>query len=180
MAGRTYKKIYIPCHEGPVEVTSNLFCGSAEESLTMASRLDTLIPLNDLDAKIWDSGFRGEILYYPIKDFGILPNDVLDDLVTKILFRLNANKKVGLFCLGGHGRTGYIASIVLGRRGHEDPIQFLRSNYCINAVESSEQVRHIADVLGKPELAEKYGEYVYSESCYELPGYGDYYHGTKK
>jgi len=148
-----------PCHTGPIEVIENLFCGSQYEALVMASarvRVDTLIPLHILDADIWKTGFRGEILYYPIEDYKVLPDDVLDDLVSKILDRLNRNKKVGLFCQGGHGRTGYVASVVLGKMGYDDPIQFLRSKYCRNAVETSAQVRHIAGVLEKPKLAQKY------------------------
>jgi hypothetical protein len=130
-----------------------------DESITMAAapiQADTLVPLHDLGADIWKTGFRGEILYCPIKDYGVLPDDVLDDLVSKIIYRLNCGQKAGLFCQGGHGRTGYVASIVLGKLGYEDPIQFLRSNYCRNAVESDIQVQHIAEVLEKPELAQKY------------------------
>ncbi|RFZ76109.1 hypothetical protein DS742_25380 [Lacrimispora amygdalina] len=148
-----------PCHIGPVEVSKNLFCGSEAESFAMAEapiQVDTLVPLNDLNPKIWDKGFRGEILYYPIHDYGTLPDDVLDALISKILDRLSHNKKVGLFCMGGHGRTGYIASIVLGKLGHKDPIAFLRTNYCKQAVESNAQIQHIADVLDRPELVEKY------------------------
>lgn len=147
------------CHVGPVEVIKNFFCGSMDEALDMASgriRVDTLIPLDALEAAVWDLGFRGEILYYPIKDYGILPDDVLNALVTKILDRLGRGKKVGLFCMGGHGRTGYVASIVLGKLGYEDPIGFLRSIYCSQAIESNAQIRHIAKVLGKPELARTY------------------------
>lgn len=147
------------CHIGPVEVIKNLFCGSMTESLTMAAdpvRVDVLIPLDSLDAEIWNLGFRGEVLYCPITDFGILPSDILNDLVSKILGRLNSNKKIGLFCLGGHGRTGYVASVVLGKLGYEDPIQFLRSKYCRGAVESNIQIQHIAEVLEKPELTKRY------------------------
>lgn len=141
------------CHCGPVEVIRNLFCGSALEALDMVCApiwVDTLVPLNDLDASIWDLGFRGEILYYPISDYGTLPDDVLDDLIFKVLERLKSGKKVGIFCLGGHGRTGYVAAALLGRLGCEDPIRFLRSNYCKNAVESFAQIQHIAEFLDNP------------------------------
>ena len=148
----------LPCHDGPVEVIENLFCGSKSESLIMAQEIcvDTLIPLHIADADIWELGFRGEILYYPINDYKILPTDVLDALISKILDRLSKKKRVGLFCQGGHGRTGYVASVVLGKLGHSDPIQFLRSTYCRQAVESDAQIRHIAEVLDKPELLKKY------------------------
>jgi len=174
----TNRFIAPPCHIGPVEVIKNLFCGSEDEALVMVKapiKVDTLIPLHDLDAKIWDLGFRGEILYYPVKDYGTLPNDVLDDLVSIIIARIRNGKKVGLFCMGGHGRTGYVASIVLGKLGYKDPIQFLRANYCKEAVESNAQIQHIADVLGKPELVEKYETY---QSRYvRLDGFLNDYNG---
>lgn len=159
-----------PCHIGPVEVIHNLFCGSAGEALEMASdpiRVDTLIPLNDLDPSIWNTGFRGEILYYPINDYGILPDDVLEDLLTKTIERLNSGKRVGLFCLGGHGRTGYVAAILLGKLGCRDPIQFLRAHYCRNAVESSAQIAHIAEVLDNPKLLEKHKAHAFSTRLVE-------------
>ena len=148
-----------PCHTGPVEVTKNLFCGSRAEAVLMAAediRVGTLACLYELDAKIWDVGFRGEILYYPTKDFGVLPDDVLDDLVAKIIDRLDHGVKVGISCMGGHGRTGYVAAAVLGKRGFDDPIEYLREHYCTESVESVNQVRHIASFLGKPELTEKH------------------------
>lgn len=95
-------------------------------------------------------------MYYPIPDYEVLPTDVLNRLVSKILCRLKYGKKIGLFCFGGHGRTGYVASVVLGKLGYEDPIGFLRQHYCKRAVESSAQILHIAEVLGKPKLAENY------------------------
>lgn len=148
----------LSCHTGPVEIIKNLFCGNMEEALGMVSsiRVDTLIPLYSIDPAIWDLGFRGEILYFPIEDYGVLPSDVLEDLVSKILDRLGHGKKVGLFCLGGHGRTGYIASVVLGKLGYDDPIGFLRSHYCSRAVESDTQLQQIAKVLEKPELVRAY------------------------
>jgi len=178
---KRYKHAHISgpsCHIGPVEVIENLFCGSEAEALAMESasiRVDTLIPLYVLDADIWDLGFRGEILYYPIKDYETLPNDVLDDLVSKILDRLSSGKKVGLFCMGGHGRTGYVASVVLGKLGYDDPIEFLRSNYCKEAVESSSQIWHIAEALGKQELVEKYDAQSRFEGLDDF--LADYYRG---
>ena len=63
---------------------------------------------------------------------------------------------MGLFCLGGHGRTGYVASAVLGKLGYEDPIGFLRKKYCGRAVESNAQISHIAQFLDRPELFDEY------------------------
>lgn len=156
---KVFKWIHLPCHNGPVEVIPNLFCGSLEESIQMVSPpflVDVLVPLDSLDAKIWRSGFRGEILYYPIDDYGVLSDEVLRALISKILHRLESGKKIGIFCFGGHGRTGYVASIVLGKLGYEDPIGFLREHYCKKAIESNEQIQHIAEILDKPELLSKY------------------------
>lgn len=148
------------CHSGPVEVVKNLFCGGEDEASVMASKpikVDALVPLLHMNTVRLESRYRGEVLYCPIKDYGILDSDVLEALVSEILDRLNHGKKVGLFCMGGHGRTGYVASVVLGKLGYDDPIGFLRSNYCRKAVESNAQIWHIAEALGKPELIERYG-----------------------
>lgn len=147
------------CHAGPVEVIPGLFCGSEDEflkGLETGLLFEVLVPLSSLCGSIWNMGFRGEILYYPITDFSVLPNDVLEEIATRIISRIHAGKKVGIFCMGGHGRTGYVASVVLGKLGYADPIGYLREKYCKNAVESTSQVNHIAAIFNKPELAEKY------------------------
>ena len=95
------------------------------------------LPVNLLN--IWNTGFRGEILYYPIEDYGVLPDEILERLVEEIIAWLDAGKRVGLFCAGGHGRTGYVAACVLIRQGVEKPISYLRERYCRHAVESQKQ-----------------------------------------
>lgn len=145
------------CHVGPIEIIPGLFLGNAREALAMPARgVTMLVPLDHLDGAVWETGFRGEIAYCPIEDYGVLPGDVLDQIVNMILSRLREGKKVGLFCMGGHGRTGYLASVVLGRMGYADPIGFLRRHYCAGAVESAAQARHIASVLGRAEFSEEY------------------------
>lgn len=166
-----------PCHHGPVEVVDNLFLGSEDESIIMASpriSVDTLVPLNGLDPDVWKTGFRGEVLYYPIRDYGVLPDDVLSAVVSSILDRLGQKKKVGVFCVGGHGRTGYVASVVLGKLGHKDPIRFLRSKYCKKAVESNAQIRHIAEMVGRPELVDKYKGSDFVDGFDFIAGHRDY------
>lgn len=113
--------------------------GHRELDVMLRMQPDVLVPLAQLSAKVWDTGFRGEILYCPIRDFDILPEDVLDRLVEQILERLNAGKRVALFCIGGHGRTGYVAACVLARLGVSKPIEFLRAHYSTRAVETGEQ-----------------------------------------
>lgn len=188
------------CHVGPVEVLPNFFCGDRLEAIKMTKKpfnVDVLVPLNELGGNVWDDGWRGEILYYPVKDYGALPKDVLDEAVKKICERLKAGKKVGVFCFGGHGRTGYVASCVIGAMmpSIEDPILYLRTIYCQEAVESQAQVTSIAKYLDKPELNKKYkisylddwydkyllGHFTsrsYDKKVDEYKSYDDYY--TKK
>ena len=105
---------------------------------------DVLVPLDRLPGNVWETGFRGEILYFPVTDFGILPRDVLEKLVTAIVERLCAGKRVAMFCVNGHGRTGYAAACVLFRFGKtKDPVTFLRQNYSLAAVETDEQEREV-------------------------------------
>ena len=160
---RTYsfsnKKIHPPCHEGVKEVHENLFCcklSDVKDVTKITNMVDVLVPLAELEGSVWQRGFRGEILYYPISDFDILPSDILERAVQEIINRLDEGKKVCIFCLGGHGRTGYMTAAVLGRLGYDDPIAFIRSNYCKSAVETNSQVKHLADFLDSPVLAELY------------------------
>lgn len=148
---------FIPkvCHKC-TEIYENFFIGSYEQAFEMARNVDILIPLDSLDGNVWSTGFRGEIWYYPISDFYILPDDVLLSLVNKSIDALKSERKIGLFCLGGHGRTGYVAAVILGKLGIEDPILELRQNYCEKAVETNEQIKHISEILGNLSLYEKY------------------------
>jgi hypothetical protein len=145
------------CHNGPTEIIPNFWLGSEQEALSMPEKgVDVIFSLCELSGAIWNWGFRGRIYHYPIDDFEILPDDVANMISEHIINCLNEGHKVGLHCLGGHGRTGYIAALVLGRIGYSDPIKLLREQYCSKAVETNEQVAHIAKLLNKPEIKENY------------------------
>lgn len=143
-----------PCHHD-TQIYTNLFVGGIDDSYSMAGYCDVLVPLDSLDGYIWNF-FNGEIHYWPITDMSVLPENVLVRAVQDIADCLEAGKKVGIFCLGGHGRTGYIAGCVLGYLGVEDPIGYLRENYCKKAVETREQAEAIGNFIGNDELADKY------------------------
>ncbi len=133
-----------------VEVVQNLVLGGIDDlNDILAFGVDVLVPLDHLDGDIWDTGFRGEILYCPIRDFHVLPADVLDRLVRDIVSRLAQGKRVGMFCLGGHGRTGYVAACVLAVLGVEEPIVYLRANYSRKAVETPEQQAEIGRFIAR-------------------------------
>jgi hypothetical protein len=59
--------------------------------------------------------------------------------------------KVGCFCMGGHGRTGTMLSILyaLTGNGKGDPVKAIRKKYCRHAVETEEQIEYIEDVTGR-------------------------------
>lgn len=146
-----------PCHIGFTEILPHLFVGK-EGDLTkeFVSKIDVLVPLNDLRGKIWDMGYRNDIMYLPVSDYDVLPIDVEKHYVKKISDLVKDGKNVAIFCLGGHGRTGYIASLVMHEMEVVDPIGLLRSNYCEKAVESSNQVDAIATYCEDYTLMDKY------------------------
>lgn len=130
------------CHNGFYKIADHLFVGKKSElSKTVIENLalDYLVPLDSLVGEIWDWGYRGEIIYLPIIDFGILPKDVEKIYARRIADLLNKGKNVAIFCLGGHGRTGYFSGLVLSELNFKDPIEHIRKNYCTHAVETLEQ-----------------------------------------
>ena len=137
------------CHEVTEICDGLLVSGIRDVEQMVQMGVDVLVPLAFLYGNIWDTGFRGEILYCPVNDYSILPDDVLEKLVNDITERLDAGKRVGLFCAGGHGRTGYVAACVLARRGIQNPISYLHTHYCREAVESEEQKEVIKQYMGK-------------------------------
>ena len=136
--------VYSECRE----IILGLILGSVRDVEKMVSMgVDVLVPLAFMDGSIWDTAFRGEIIYCPVRDRGVLPEDVLKELVDRICERIDAGKKVAVFCAGGHGRTGYIAGCVLAKKGIKDPIGFLRKEYSSQAVETEEQAVKILDYV---------------------------------
>lgn len=121
--------------------------------------VDVIFPLasTSVDHTIWHGDWYGLINYVPIKDRGILPPRVLEKKVDEVLRCLNAGLKVMICCMGGHGRTGYFASCVLGKWKPElgDPVKYLRKHYCEEVVESEEQLDAIAEFLNNPKIAEE-------------------------
>lgn len=144
--------------EPPKEIWPGFFLGSLStvSDLVSTCGADILVPLDSIYPSVWDTGFRGEIFYYPMKDFGCLPDDVATMCCNKVVQALRSGKKVGMFCVGGRGRTGTMAALVLGFLGVDDPIALIRDNYKADAIESSEQINQVARLLDKPALKEKH------------------------
>lgn len=75
-------------------------------------------------------------------DFG-LPADhqALVGLLDDLMARARAGDMVEVGCLGGHGRTGTALACLAVLAGlTEDPVDWVRANYCGHAVETDEQV----------------------------------------
>ena len=130
------------------EIIPGLMIGSKEDVRQMVRKgADVLVPLDSLDGRIWETGFRGEILYFPIEDRKVLPADVLHELVDRICVCLDDERKVGIFCATGHGRTGYIAACVLAKHGIRDPIGYIRRNYSDRAIETDRQETEVLSYM---------------------------------
>lgn len=86
--------------------------------------IDKLIPLN----------------YYfePIEDFSVPSFKEMNNIIEF----LHENSKKGnilVTCMAGHGRTGMVLSIWAGLNGIENPISYIRKEYCDSAVETVTQ-----------------------------------------
>ena len=145
--------IILSCHKGPVEVHPGFWLGDQDEGEDALKKglADIAVPLNKMDGDVWDK-WDGEIIYIPITDFSVLPREIAQRKARELSIRIMEGERLSMFCFGGHGRTGYMASLVLGLLGYKDPIAFLREHYCKNAVECETQVRQIAEILGNPEI----------------------------
>lgn len=93
-------------------------------------------------------------LSLPIQDFGVprADREFWDALALDIGWILRAGTPVLIACLGGHGRTGLVVSILASLMGAvpegECPVEWLRELYCLHAVETNEQVEYVYEILG--------------------------------
>ena len=138
------------------------------------------IPLVDatdaLRARMPDDLFQDhkspEVMQLRWPDQGVLPFDRAWWL--QLLRSLPVmGAKVGLGCLGGHGRTGTVLSCLVGLTDlvgdNDDPVKWVRDHYCEEAVESDEQIEYVAAITGCKVL---------SEPSFQWGGYG-YTYNTK-
>jgi hypothetical protein len=161
----TQVKKHVPlCHLGFKEIFNNVYVGKVYDiTITLLNKIDILVPLDYVGGTIWDLEWNGEIYYVPIKDYSVLPKNIEEQKVDYILNKIKEGKRVAIFCIGGHGRTGYFASLILGKLGVEDPIKLLREKYCKDTIETQEQVDAVADFLNLPNLKTLYEVYPISD-----------------
>lgn len=114
-------------------------------------------------------------LYIDWPDYGVpdLHAGFWDELVT---YLQSTKLRVGIFCMGGHGRTGSAAAILLAKFGlleeGECPVTVVRDLHCQEAVESLEQITYIETETKRKVVAEPNEKQFYA-------GYGgNYTQGT--
>jgi hypothetical protein len=92
-----------------------------------------------LDAR-WAPPWPHEHLDWP--DFGIPREpELFAGALEGLLLRARAGQRVEIGCLGGHGRTGTALAwlAVLSGTAPDEAVVWVRSNYCVEAVETPEQ-----------------------------------------
>jgi hypothetical protein len=77
------------------------------------------------------------------KDFGAPP--VPPSFFFELFKQLKAGKarKVAVYCMGGHGRTGTFLSLLYHAMGQKDVIALARAVYCDKSVETPEQIAYL-------------------------------------
>ena len=112
----------------------------------MGLKPNVLVVLDRLPESVWDDGFSGEILYYPIRPHGVLPARILDRMTTEIVDRLQAGKRVAVFSREDRGRLGYAVAWALFRLGVRKPADYLRKNHSDHALDDDVQRAQIEEL----------------------------------
>ena len=100
----------------------------------------------------WTEGWA---IHYKITD-GCAPKNATEfkHLIKWLADQVIDNKKVHVGCIGGHGRTGLVLSALVAEltKGTateiDDPITYVRVNYCKKAVETNEQIEFLIKHFG--------------------------------
>ncbi|KKR48751.1 MAG: hypothetical protein UT86_C0003G0080 [Candidatus Magasanikbacteria bacterium GW2011_GWC2_40_17] len=120
---------------------------------------DVLIPLDDTRAIRLELGQTVQVLGCPWPDFSPPPDGFEEFLLDKVIPLLQAGKKVMVYCIGSHGRTGtFLASLIAlleNREQTPDPISAARKRHCHKSVETLEQAEAIFALRGE-DLPESY------------------------
>lgn len=116
----------------------------------------------------------------PIRDYGTprWERATWVSLACDIMDIMKSGTNVLIACTGGHGRTGLALSIVLYLLAivpeNENPVEYVRKHYCIDAVETSAQENYVYRILALPFTAKTYDVGKYNKD-YWSNGYDDDY-----
>ena len=132
-------------NSGAKELLPGLIAGDIWNMKDMLDRKpDTIVVLDRLPASVWDSGFEGEILYYPIEPFGVLPTKMLERLTGEIETRVRDGKRVAIFSREDCGRIGYVAACALFQLGVREPVYHIRRTWSAAALPVDAQESEVA------------------------------------
>lgn len=171
--GRTYHySPYVPCDHWrePIQIGDKVVVAS--EYTPGADVLTSPVPdLGIYLTKAWEEFFKPPkffgfipkkpyVLPYPAvvldwSDHDMLPMHELRWIIEVIREAMAEDKLVEIACFGGHGRTGTLLACLVGEIENltaRQAILAIRSRYCEKAVESTSQLRGIAQYLGDSEL----------------------------
>ncbi|MEK7556576.1 MAG: hypothetical protein AAB538_01220 [Patescibacteria group bacterium] len=104
---------------------------------------DLIVPLvEDHRLPVFPDG--ANVRRYEIQDFQAPPKD-FPEFLRELIGELEADKKILIFCVGGHGRTGTVLSGLkwLLEPALGNPIAAVRMQYCRHAVETQFQIAAI-------------------------------------
>jgi protein-tyrosine phosphatase len=94
----------------------------------------------------WDHG------YIDWPDFGVpASTEAVVQALSTVLERARSGQAIEIGCLGGHGRTGSALACLAVLTGYpaRDAVAWVRSNYCIKAVETPRQEAFVAALVNR-------------------------------
>ena len=110
---------------------------------TLQMKPDVIVVLDRLSGDIWEQQFTGEILYYPILPYGVLPFFILERLAVEVASRLEDRQRVAVYSEEDCGRLGYVAACVLFQCGVREPIDHLRRSWDTSALSVEMQENNV-------------------------------------
>ena len=138
-----------PVRVGPYTVLAG---GTRDLISADLEKADVLVPLTG--SVPFGFGRRYEVLAAPMQDFGGVPIGWQEFLEGEILPELASGRRLLVFCMGSHGRTGtFLASLIALLESAEetpDPIAAVRERHCDEAVETLKQAEAIFAIRGEP------------------------------
>jgi len=94
-----------------------------------------------------------EYIHFPAQDKSTLSDENLVELVDMIIDRFQQGRNIYIHCRGGHGRSGTVVSVLLGKLYGLSAFDAL--NLCAKYHECREQVKESAGVYSSPETSQQ-------------------------
>lgn len=154
------------CHNGTVKAFETsyadrqlIFYGGGEsrgytpESVDVTiTTIDPGLPMTNFGINL--NGSDHKYIYLPVTDYRapVYSIGTYFEILDGIIKNINKDPvKIGVMCLGGHGRTGTLLATFLGllEPSIDDPIAYVREHYCKKAIESYDQIDYIERITGK-------------------------------